>query len=385
MKKVYLVSGVAETALGSTRQNLYRALKAGLSALGTITRYPKSTLTYFNAACMETGAFGKEALDNLTLAILRGVLADYRQHPPIDGIIWAGVKGDVEFIEAGAFAFSSVPKYPYLPRHYSQWCRDYLGENHQQALLMEVGAACASSTQAIALAAQRIKSGRANSVLVVAADIVSRFSVLGFNALLALTQDVCRPFDVNRDGLLLGDGAVAVLLANENYLAQLEQEPLACITGWGVANDATHITAPARDARGLIAAINLALTSAGLAADDIGAFCTHGTGTVYNDAMELTATDAVFGQRRFPLFSIKGAIGHTLGAAGGIEVLVSARALKDHVVPPTAGLLEPEPAAVDRVSPDKMAFSQPSILTTNSGFGGVNVALILEPATGRPA
>ncbi|HPS03616.1 MAG TPA: beta-ketoacyl-[acyl-carrier-protein] synthase family protein, partial [Candidatus Sumerlaeota bacterium] len=152
------------------------------------------------------------------------------------------------------------------------------------------------------------------------------------------------------------------------------------LTGWGIANDANHITGPARDGCGLIAAIQRALDEAQLSPDALGAFCAHGTGTPYNDAMELTALESVFGERRFPLFSIKGAIGHTLGAGGAIEVGVCLKALAERCVPPTTGLEHPEPRAEGRACGKTQDFPNGAILTTNSGFGGINAALILERA-----
>jgi len=375
MNNVYLLSGSAETALGSSDQGLYPALMAGERAVGTIDRYDADSLSFSMAACIPFSRDEQQEGENLTQTLMRRVLNRLQpQLPPIATIIWAGVKGDVEFIEAGAWPGSL----PHLPRHYSHWIRERLGVTKETTQVMEVGAACASSTQAIALGADLIASGRSQSVLIAAADIVSRFSLTGFNSLLALSGTQCRPFDLERDGLMLGDGAVAVLLAGEDYVKEVGLTPLARLTGWGAANDANHITAPARDGRGLISAVFLAMKKAGVGIDHIGAFCAHGTGTVYNDAMELTAVDAVFGDRRFPIFSIKGALGHTLGAAGGIETLVSARILTEDDVPPTTGFRQGEPRTEGRVSAEKQKTTKKCILTSNSGFGGVNAALILE-------
>jgi 3-oxoacyl-[acyl-carrier-protein] synthase II len=113
-------------------------------------------------------------------------------------------------------------------------------------------------------------------------------------------------------------------------------------------------------------------------ADDISAICAHGTGTIFNDLMEMTAFRQAFGERMVPIYSIKGAIGHTLAAAGGIEVAVGLQALKAQVLPPTIGLEEPMDEAVGRVKKEPTAFAGRYLLTTNSGFGGVNAALILE-------
>jgi 3-oxoacyl-[acyl-carrier-protein] synthase II len=242
----------------------------------------------------------------------------------------------------------------------------------------EVNAACAASGVGLQLGAQLIASGEQNCVLVCAADIVSRFTFMGFAALHALSPTVCRPFDEARDGLCLGDGAAAVLLVDQVTLDRQGCRPLARLSGWGAANDANHITGPARNGSGLIAAIEAALTRAGRAPDETDAFCAHGTGTVFNDAMELTAIEEVFGARRLPVFSIKGAVGHTLGAAGAMEAAVTVQALLERLAPPTAGLLRPEERAQGRVSASVQELSGQCALTTNSGFGGVNAALLFE-------
>jgi len=376
MTNVYLIDGSAETALTSFDNDLFLTLLAGRQQRGKIDRFDTSKLPFNCAACVEFFNDEKNESENLTQTLIRRVLPKFTQLPAINTIIWAGVKGNAEFIENGAWSGVSTCSFPYLPRHYSHWVRNQLG--FENAKLIEVGAACASSTLGIAIGADLIVSGRSKSVLVVAADIVTRFSFIGFSALYALSPSVCRPFDVNRDGLMLGDGAVAVLLAGEDYVKDLEVTPLARISGWGVANDAEHITAPAPDGRGLISAMTLAMKKANIKPRDIMAFCAHGTGTVPNDAMELTAIEAVFSDRYFPVFSVKGALGHTSGAAGGIEALICAKALASCVVPPTAGLKCPEPKSHGRVSFKKQEFDNKNIMTSNSGFGGVNVVLILE-------
>lgn len=380
MANVYLLYGDAETALGSLSGTLFDALSAGASKSAPIDRYDPSQLSFRTAACVDQLPVERRGGENLTQTLLRRILPGFAGFPAPDTIIWAGAKGNAEYIEQEASSQKPAGSFPFLPRHYSLWLRQTLGYANHGIELMEVNAACASSTLAIALGADLIASGRSGSVLVAAADIVSRFTLAGFNSLLALTGSVCRPFDVDRDGLLLGDGAVCLLLAGDGYSKEAGLTPLARLSGWGAANDATHISAPARDGSGLIAAIIEAMNKAKVLPGDIGAFCTHGTGTVYNDAMELTATETIFGDRLFPMFSVKGALGHTLGAAGGIEALVCARALAKASVPPTAGFRKAEARARGRVSCERQTLATKRIVTSNSGFGGINVALILENA-----
>jgi 3-oxoacyl-[acyl-carrier-protein] synthase II len=381
MPEVYLLDGAAETALSSRETGLFPALLANTKPSGTVTRFDTSKIPFHAAACIEFGTGERREAENLTQTLLRRVLPRFRRFPDVRTIIWAGVKGNAEFIEQGGWTSEPGRGFPHLPRHYTSWIRDQLG--FREAKLIEVQAACASSAVGLAVAADLIVSGISPSVLVIAADIVSRFSFMGFGALNALTADVCRPFDIRRNGLLLGDGAGAVLLGGEDYVSVTGLTPRARLSGWGVASDAFHITAPAPDGRGLVSAIRRALEKARSEPRDIAAFCAHGTGTVYNDAMELRAIDTVFGRRPFPVFSVKGAVGHTLGAAGAIEALLCADALDEGVVPPTTGCEQPEARGVGRISEERQEFDGRRVMTTNSGFGGINAALIFEKADGR--
>jgi 3-oxoacyl-[acyl-carrier-protein] synthase II len=127
----------------------------------------------------------------------------------------------------------------------------------------------------------------------------------------------------------------------------------------------------------LIQAIHQAFKKAGLQAEEIAAISAHGTGTVHNDLMELIAFREVFGRREVPIHSVKGAIGHTMGAAGGIEVALGLKTLAAKVVPPTVGYCNPEKGAEGVVSPEPEDMVGDYLLTTNSGFGGVNAAIIL--------
>lgn len=240
-----------------------------------------------------------------------------------------------------------------------------------------VSASCASSTVAIAHGAALIESGHARSVLVCCADLITEYVFSGFSALKALSPFPCRPFDRDRRGLSLGEGAAALLLMEAEQARLENRKLLGRVLGWGIANDATHITAPARSGRGLIQAVDRALTSAGLTPEGIAAVSAHGTGTVYNDLMELKAFRQVFGERKVPMHSIKGSIGHTLGAAGGIEVTMGLKALSARTVPPTVGFTNPEDGARGRVSCEPQPIAGDFLLTTNSGFGGVNAAVVL--------
>jgi 3-oxoacyl-[acyl-carrier-protein] synthase II len=254
-----------------------------------------------------------------------------------------------------------------------------------------VSSACASSSAAAALAASALRRGACSAALVIGCDTLSEFVRSGFSALMAVDPDGARPFDADRKGVTLGEAAACALLMRRDRAEREGRAPLGILAGWGMTCDANHPTGPSRDGAPLADAVAQALGIAGLPPAAVAAVCAHGTGTVYNDRMEMLAFRRVFGESPLPVFSVKGAMGHTLGAAGLTELLLSLAFLRRGVVPPTAGLRTPSPEAGGWVSRDAQAVAPDrAILTTNSGFGGTNVALVLmteacsRAARGKP-
>jgi 3-oxoacyl-[acyl-carrier-protein] synthase II len=368
MQDVYVVKHAIATSLGNSVEATWQRLLQGHSALNAIRHFHANRLTSQEACCIPDWL--PAARENRVCDLTRRVLDQITPVPPGTCVVWAGIKGNAEYIEA-----DQNIEMPYLPEHYHQWVAERLGIGPTG---FNINAACASSTVGLAVGAQKIARGEYGSVLVCAADVVTRFAFSGFSALKAFTPTVCRPFDKARDGMCIGDGAVAILLADAATARKHKLDRLAHLSGWGISNDANHITGPSRDGAGLVMAIETAMGMAGLHPPDTQAFCAHGTGTLFNDSMELAAIEAVFGDRRFPVFSIKGAVGHTLGAAGGIDAAICAHALAHKLIPPTVGLHTPESKAAGRVSHQAQAFDGRNILTSNSGFGGVNAALVLH-------
>ncbi|MDO9464140.1 MAG: beta-ketoacyl synthase N-terminal-like domain-containing protein [bacterium] len=241
-----------------------------------------------------------------------------------------------------------------------------------------VSAACTSSSSAIAQASAMIRSKERDCVLVVACDIVSEFVFAGFSSLMALDKDTARPFDKNRSGLSLGEAAGFVLVMSKERAIQEERSIIGEIAGWGLTNDANHMTGPSRDGSGLALAMRKALRSADISEDTVGCIAAHGTGTVYNDAMEMKAFKSVFASGTLPTYSIKGGIGHTMGAAGLVETIVALRSLREKLVPPTVNLRIADDEAEGWVSTEPDSFDNPVTVSINAGFGGVNSALVLK-------
>jgi 3-oxoacyl-(acyl-carrier-protein) synthase len=242
-----------------------------------------------------------------------------------------------------------------------------------QGPVSTVSAACASGTLAIIEGAQRLRSENdEKAVVVFGIDILSNFVVGGFARLHALAKEHCRPFDRQRDGLSLGEGAAALLLTTDREARRRNWPVLAVVNSWGVSCDAGHITAPCREASGLSRALNICTGGGRI---KVGAVNAHGTGTRFNDAMEIKAFSDTWGEA-VPFHSVKGAIGHCLGAAGVIEAAVAVKSLEAGMIPPTVGLEEAdqELTCVSGVRSQELNF--PSVLSCNSGFGGINGAVL---------
>ncbi len=239
--------------------------------------------------------------------------------------------------------------------------------------LAAVSCACASGLAALALGARWLERGRAGRVLVVGADALSSFVLRGFASLLALDPAGSRPFDAERRGLTLGEGAAAVLLGPEPR----DADPVALV-GWGESNDANHITGPCRDGSGLRLAAERALARAGVAPSEVAYVHLHGTGTRYNDASEALALRDLFGGPTPPASGTKGQVGHTLGAAGLLESLVTIEALRRREAPGNAGL---EASDVDRALtlPAAVTPLGPGVaLKVAAGFAGIDAALVFR-------
>jgi len=375
MSRVWVVGTAAVTALGDSADVLWDELLAGTTGIRPLTRFSTAGYKTNLAACVPgLNSTGPGSLVNVLLDRLCKHLPPL---PPDTLLIAATTKGGVDCLERVARGLPASTDDIPLPA-FGAVLRRRLGLNTPG---FTVSAACASGSIALGRGAQIIASGAATAVLVVAFDAVSEFIFSGFSALQALSHAACMPFDRGRSGLTLGEGAAALLLMSPDRASREDREPVGELLGWAASNDAVHITAPARDSRGLIQAIGAALAHAGIEPGEVWGVSAHGTGTIYNDLMELNAFRAIFGERNVPVYGVKGALGHTLGAAGAIETVIALRALAEGVVPGTVGFKDPDPAAVGMVHAAPTPLRGRRLLLTNSGFGGVNAALVLG---GRP-
>jgi 3-oxoacyl-(acyl-carrier-protein) synthase len=246
-----------------------------------------------------------------------------------------------------------------------------------------VSVACASGSMAIALGANMLLDEAAPMVLVGGSDALCPFTMSGFNSLQSLDREPCRPFDQNRKGLNIGEGAAVLVLETLAGARERGANVLAVLRGWGMTNDASHPTAPQKQGIGLAHCINRAMDMAECCVDDIGYVNAHGTGTPLNDIAEANAYELAFlGRNRpVPISSTKSYFGHCLGSAGSIEAAITISAIRSGAIYPTLRLTDPiESTAVDWVKGEVRHQPVPMAMSVSLGFGGSNTVLIFANA-----
>ncbi|MGW7050433.1 beta-ketoacyl-[acyl-carrier-protein] synthase family protein [Streptomyces sp. NPDC054887] len=244
--------------------------------------------------------------------------------------------------------------------------------------------ACVASADSILHASRLISRGRADALLCGGAYLVERELFAKFDSARAFAKDgFVRPFSKDRSGLLLGDGVACLVLESEESAAARGANVLARVAGWGISSDAYHASRPHPEGRGTAQAMESALRVAGLGPDAVDYVNVHGTGTASNDTSETGALRRVFGDRaaHLPASSTKSTTGHTLEGAGAVEAVITLLALNHGLIPPTANFTTPDPECdLDYVTDGARRGSLRRAMTTNSAFGGVNTALLLERA-----
>jgi 3-oxoacyl-[acyl-carrier-protein] synthase II len=243
--------------------------------------------------------------------------------------------------------------------------------------------ACVSSSLAVGRATAAVRRGRVRVALAGGADALTNLSFSGFSVLRAMTKTVCRPFDRRRDGMVLGEGAGWLVLEEAEHARQRGARIYGEVCGWGTACDAYHPTSPHPEGRGLRQAMARALEDARLPVDAVDHVNLHGTGTAANDPAECRGVEALLGERarRVPVNSLKPMIGHTLGAAGVLELAGSVLGMYGGFLPPTLNHEEGDPACpLDVVKGASRETRVDTFISTKSAFGGANVAIVVRRA-----
>ena len=373
MNSTWIASDNIISPLGSTTEENYRALRQGKSGisltsyrgikeelyLGKITdgltddeRY--SSFTRFERLAIQST---EEALKKTTL--------DPKSTRTI--FILSTTKGNIELLEQG----KEEDKRIHLHEAAKTITRFFGNTN----IPVVVSSACISGVMAMLTGKYLIESSQYDHAVVIGADVLSYFVISGFQSLQALSPGICKPFDKNRKGINLGEAAATVVLTSDPLSIGVQKNIR--ITGGGLSNDANHISGPSRTGEELNTAIQKAMNESGINEGAIDFISAHGTATIYNDEMEARAFHLA-GMDQKPLHSLKGYFGHTLGAAGILESIVSIHALKNNELLPSSGYEESgvsQPVnVIQRLEQQEIT----TCLKTASGFGGCNAAMILK-------
>jgi 3-oxoacyl-[acyl-carrier-protein] synthase II len=242
-------------------------------------------------------------------------------------------------------------------------------------------AACASSTMAIGHAADAIRGRQADAMIAGGSDFLTRLTFSGFNALRVMDTSSCRPFDRDRAGMNIGEGASMLLLEDFDRARRRGARIYAEVAGHGLTCEAFHLTSPEPDGSAIAATMRRALADAAIDADRIDHVNAHGTATPHNDRAEARGIRQVFGDRarRLPVTSVKSMLGHTLGAAGGLEAAITALTIFHGVIPPTINHADTDPECdVDVVANDAREGQIRCAISTSLAFGGNDAALVLR-------
>jgi 3-oxoacyl-[acyl-carrier-protein] synthase II len=398
-----VVTGVGMvSALGANSKETWRRLLAGETGIGPLRLFPtqgfrSSTAAQVEEAALDLAGLPAKALAHASRASLFALAAAKEALAqaglaPAPGAPWAVVFGGgaAGLLEAEGFVdrrlrlgpqarglreFLEVPQDVAADRVALAW--GLTGER------ITVTTACSSSTISVGLGAELLRQGRAEVVLAGGADALCRLTFAGFNSLRAVDPQRARPFDRRRQGLSLGEGAAVLVLEEEQAARRRGAKPLARILGYGVTNDAYHMTQPEPSGQPWARTLKAALEDAGVAAEDVGYINAHGTATEQNDPAECAAYAQVFAQALgdIPVSSIKGAIGHCLCAAGGLEAAVTVLALAEGLLPPTVGCQELDPACpIDPIVPGPRPKALEVALSSSFAFGGNSAVLVLGRA-----
>ncbi|RNF38469.1 beta-ketoacyl-ACP synthase II [Planococcus salinus] len=405
-----VITGIgAVTPLGNDIETTWNAVKEGKSGIGPLTRidadqYPAKVAAEVKDFSIEDYIERKEArkMDRFThYALAASIMAMKDAKLELDDKtalrtgVWIGSGiGGMETIEnqmdvlnnRGVRRISPFFVPMIIPDMASGQVSIHFGAKAINSCSVT---ACASGTNSIGDAFKVIQRGDADVMISGGAEApITRLSVAGFTANTALTTNAdpataSRPFDKNRDGFVIGEGAGIVILEEYEHAKARGAEIYAEVIGYGSTGDAHHITAPAPEGEGAARAMKQAIEDGDVKAESIGYINAHGTSTPYNDQFETTAVKTVFGEHAYKLgmSSTKSMTGHLLGAAGGIEAIFTALALKEGIMPPTMNLETPDEECDLDYVPNKARQAEFEYAMSNSlGFGGHNASLIFKKA-----
>ena len=400
--RVFITGVGVVSSIGLGKAAFFDALAAGTSGISPVEAFdvtnlgrefagevkgfrPRDHLTALEARRM--GRCSQMALAAARMAIADAGLDPQLLRGPRAAVVLGTTMGEADvlgeldhaWIHKGAAGVrrAIIPKYgsTLLPIHVAR----AIGS---EGAVLTLPAACAAGNYAIGFAADLIRSGKADVVITGAAEMLQELQYSGFVRLAAMAPAKCQPFDLNRQGLILGEGAGILVLESEAHATRRKAASLlAEIGGHGMTCDAYHITRPHPDAVGSIGAMRQAIERSGIDSHAVDFVNAHGTGTKHNDAAESKVMRDIFGDRKVPISSMKSMLGHCMGAASALEAIGCIMTLENGLYPPTIGYETPDPECdVDVVANHARSGAHDIVLNNSLAFGGYNsVTCLAKP------
>ncbi|MFD1954816.1 beta-ketoacyl-[acyl-carrier-protein] synthase family protein [Paenibacillus thailandensis] len=404
-----VVTGIgAVTPIGIGVEQMWEGVRRGQSAVKPISRFEPVGLRSRIAAQIESfdplhyihkkrahrmDRYSQLAVSAGMLAMRDAALQPSSLEPERVGIFMGSALGGISFAEeqcgnyySGGYR-SVSPTLGFSVFGGAASCNmamefGFTGPNETNAM------SCASGAVAIGRGMQAIRRGEADVVIAGGAEApLAPLSFGAFDMLRAMStrndtpSSASRPFDRNRDGFVMGEGAAVLVIESESHAKARGARIYGEIAGFGLTNDAFHMSAPLPTGAEAARAIRLALASADMSADDIGYINAHGSSTLLNDVTESQVIRSVFGERPVAVSGTKGLYGHPLGASGAIEAAITLLSLAEGWLPPTTNLTEPDPeAAIDLVAGKPRHVKAEAAVSNSYGFGGVNAVLVIRRA-----
>lgn len=365
-----IISPLAMTSHGNFEAVLRRESRLqyyehafGLPEPCFISLFEEERLNNAFSALVDFGIEGYTKMEKAAIIAASQAIEEANIAADRDNVIFilSTTKGNVDLLEENPYE----PERPYLWRS-AQIIAEFFDNPNTP---MVVSNACISGCAAQIAAAKQLRYGGYKYAVVVGAETLSKFIISGFQSFKALSPEPCRPFDAERTGLNLGEAAATMVFARAE---QSEPTDLWLLNG-ALCNDANHISAPSRTAEGLVKAIRQILPEP--AAANLAFVNAHGTATRYNDDMESVALQRC-GLDQLPVNSLKGYFGHTLGAAGVVESIISCQEINNGTILPTRGFATPGTVASIQVATTQEKTDKPLFIKMISGFGGSNAALL---------
>ncbi|CAN5570976.1 beta-ketoacyl synthase N-terminal-like domain-containing protein [soil metagenome] len=377
MKEVFLVSDNIVSPLGVNTAENFSMLKTGTSGVKKQQIPEMSSLPFYASLLSDDVALLTDKNNTYTKfeLLLIASISDALEKSTVSAadkrtiLIISSTKGNISLLENAPMTDALKTR---IALHTSaKLIGEYFNCINTPVV---VSNACISGSLALIMAKRLIQSGQYDHAIVAGADTISKFVLSGFQSFQAVSNAVCKPFDVNRTGINLGEGAATIILSgNATFSNGIK------ITGGSTSNDANHISGPSRTGEELCIAIKKAMQEAGITPAEIDYISAHGTATIYNDEMEAQAI-TLAGLQSVSTNSLKGYYGHTLGAAGLIESVATVHSLKENMVLPSIGFETMGVSTPINVSTGLQNKILNNCLKTSSGFGGCNAAVIFGKA-----